>query len=160
MKLELKDFVNQYKVGSMKRKKKGAYFILEIAFFLIFVAIITAVATGMLGNTDGAKVATTNQELDQIRTAVLNYRTYRIDGANPTLGDLVVSPSISKENAIDGRQHDAFLQTSPRWSSSGLKDMWGNDYVIDTSANTVYSTAGSSDSSDYITLSLGTTSGT
>lgn len=158
MELALKDFVNQHEIT--KKKKKGAYFILEIAFFLIFVAIVTAVATGMLGNTDGAKVATTNQELDQIRTAVLSYKTYRIDGANPALTDLVSSPSISKDEAIDGRQHDAFLQTNPRWTTSGLKDMWGNDYVIDTSANTVYSTAGSSDSSDYITLSLGTTSGT
>ena len=143
--------LDQYKNSTTK--KRGGYLIIELAFWFVVMAIIAAIALGLLGNTDGAKVTAANQELDQIRTAVLSYQTYRIDGAYPdNLGDLLQDTTINAIDAIDGREHGPFLEPTPRWSTSALKDAWGNDYQLKDDA--VYSTAGSSDSKDYIKVQL------
>ena len=137
-----------------KKKKKGGYLIIELAFWFVVMAIIAAIALGLLGNTDGAKVTAANQELDQIRTAVLSYQTYRIDGAYPDLPKLLSDECIGKDDSIDGRPHGAFLEGSARWTSEGLRDPWGNLYVLDEQNNTVYSTAGDKPEADRITVAL------
>ena len=104
-------------------KKKGESLLMSVAAYIVALAIILGVAVMLLGDTDPSKITVTKQELDQIRTAVVEYRTYRIDGASPaSLGEL-------------------------------LNDMWGNDYVLD--GNTVYSTAGSTDETDRVSLEIG-----
>ena len=142
----------------MQKKRKGAYFLVEIAIFLIFVAIITSTSMGSISDTDGAKIATTHQELDQIRTAVMQYKTYRLDNTVPdNLGDLIKNPCIASEDAIDAREHPAFLQETARWSTSGLKDMWNNNYTIETDTDgsmVLQSTAGSSDTAKYVKVKL------
>ena len=135
-------------------KKKGESLLMSVAAYIVALAIILGVAVMLLGDTDPSKITVTKQELDQIRTAVVEYRTYRIDGASPaSLGELLNDPVIASSDSIDGRAHHPTLTTNPRWSNSGLKDMWGNDYVLD--GNTVYSTAGSTDETDRVSLEIG-----
>ena len=139
-----------------KRNKKGAYFLIEIAFFLVFCVIVAAVALGMFDNADSGKVATTTQELDQIRTAIVTYKTYKLDGSLPsTPGDLL--GTISTSDSIDGREHGPFLSKNNRWQNGQLLDMWGEDYVIDKDNNLVYSNAGSTDSTKRISVSIWST---
>lgn len=159
MEFSLANYVEKRKKATTS-KKKGGYLILEITAFLIFMFFMFNYGLGLFGNTDSAKVTNANEELEQIRTAVISYKTYNLYGSYPaSLGELVESPCLTKDESRDGRQHDRFLQPNSRWTTSSLKDMWGNDYVLDTQNGTVYSTAGSSDSSDYITVSLGSSSG-
>ena len=135
-------------------KKKGESLLMSVAAYIVALAIILGVATMLLGDTDPSKITVTKQELDQIRTAVVEYRTYRIDGESPaSLGELLNDPVIAASDAIDGRAHHPTLSPNARWSNSGLKDMWGNDYVLD--GNTVYSTAGSTDETDRVSLEIG-----
>ena len=138
-----------------KAKKRGGYLIIELAFWFVVMAIIAAIALGLLGNTDGAKVTAANQELDQIRTALLSYRTYKITGTYPTeLKDLF--STFDKSEAIDGRPHGPFLDinSSSRWSNTGdVTDPWGNQYEIN--GNVIKSTAGTpGDTTDDIVVTL------
>lgn len=144
-----------FRRGREDYRRKGAFFSIETAFYFIVIAIIAAVVIGIFNYLNDARVSTAEQELDQLRSAVLEYKAYRVDQSMPAnLSDLLKSDAITAQYSIDNRQHGPFLNTTNnRWSTAGIKDPWGNDYKIDgsdTKGKYIYSTAGSTDSTRYI----------
>ena len=136
--------------------RKGAFFSVETAFYFIVIAIVAALIIGIFTYLDDARVSTAQQELDQIRSAVLEYKAYRLDQTVPSnLPTLLESGCISADDAIDNRKHGPFLNTTNnRWSSDGLKDPWGNNYEISTDSDSrgtyVYSTCGGKTEEEYL----------
>lgn len=114
-------------------RKHGAYFILEIAFFLVFVAIITAAASSLLSDTDGDKAAAARMEADQIRIGIERYTAYTSKSPGTSGAALynALTTDISASDAIDSMNHKATLASNARWDAAGsLVDPWGNAYVI------------------------------
>ena len=136
--------------------RKGAFFSVETAFYFIVIAIVAALIIGIFTYLDDARVSTAQQELDQIRSAVLEYKAYRLDQTVPDdLTILLNSDCIEAGDSIDNRKHGPFLNTTNnRWSSNGLKDPWGNNYEISSDSDTrgtyVYSTCGGKTEEEYL----------
>ena len=136
--------------------RKGAFFSVETAFYFIVIAIVAALIIGIFTYLDDARVATAQQELDQIRSAVLEYKAYRLDQSVPSeLPTLLESGCISADDSIDNRRHGPFLNTTNnRWTSDGLKDPWGNNYEISSDSDSrgtyVYSTCGGKGTDEYL----------
>ena len=106
----------------MKHKRKGAYFILEVALFLLTVAIIAAASTGNFGSIlTESKVSTAQNEVMQLGSAVSHYR-YDTGSYPDTLADLAKKGTGSYEGY------------GPRIPAI-KKDPWGKDYKLQTGKN-------------------------
>lgn len=145
----------------LPRKLRGAIFTIETAAFIIFVAIIAAIAISNLLDPDSAKRTTTTQEIEQIRTAAVQYRAFYANDVNFTDGFPELFTYIDTDSSVDGRRHGPFLEpnsvgdTDGRWTTSGAKDMWGNPYYFDASSREIYSTCGGADEEDQIRVYIG-----
>lgn len=135
-------------------KRNGLALQLDATGWIIVVLVIVSVVIGSIFYLrDSAKVATTKLELDQIRGAVMSYQGIRLDSAYPeSLSVLIRDDAVSATDALDGLKHGNFLPTSQRWTTSGVLDLWGNEYVIDVSNKIIYSTQGSSDQDKRISV--------
>ena len=106
----------------MNHKRKGAYFILEVALFLVTVAIIAAASTGNFGNTLAeSKVSTAQNEVMQLGSAVSHYR-YDTGSYPDALTDLAKKGTGS------------YKGYGP-WIATIKKDPWGKDYQLQTGIN-------------------------
>ncbi len=143
------------------RKLKGAFFTIETVAFILFVAIVTAIALSGGFKTDGAKRTTTSQEIDQIRTAAVQYKAFYIHDVNFSDGFPELFGYIDPSDSVDSRRHGPFLTPDSqngndgRWTTSGANDLWGNPYKFDTSTNEIYSTCGGADEEDQIRAYIG-----
>lgn len=143
------------------KKLKGAFFTIETVAFILFVAIVAAVILSQGFNTDGAKRTTTSQEIDQIRTAAVQYKAFYAHDANFSDGFPELFDYIDSSDAVDGRRHGPFLTPDKkngndgRWTTSGANDLWGNPYKYDSSTNEIYSTCGGVDEEDQIRSYIG-----
>lgn len=114
-------------------KKKGAIMLSETMMYVVVIFIIFAVGYGFMSIRKSAKIGAATLELDQIRTAAVLYQSLRIDNQPPSdLGDLLLDEAISASESIDGMTHGTFLQEKAGWTTSGLKDPWGQNYGIRT----------------------------
>lgn len=136
-----------------KKRLPGLGLQIDAVLWGIFVAIIiVAMVSYGLGLVKDSKVTAAKLELDQIRTAVLQYESLSSSGAKPTSLPTLLD-ELPATSSVDGIKHDAFLKTNGRWSSSGLLDPWGTAYSFGTDSDgnaTIQSTG----SGDTISLSL------
>lgn len=150
----METYVQQNNEMNMNKmfKRHGMGLQLDALGWTIVVLIIVAgVVGGIFYLRDTARVATTKMELDQIRSAVLAYQGLRLDNSYPDSVTILLSEeAISAADSIDGLKHGSFLPTSVRWTTSGVLDMWGNEYVIDVANRVIYSTQGSNDQDDRL----------
>jgi type II secretory pathway pseudopilin PulG len=126
-----------------KRNKKirGLGLQLDAMGWIIVVMIIAGVVLGAVYQLrESSRVASTQTEMAQIRTAVMLYKGSRFDGASPTSLDVLQQEeAIPASESIDGLPHGKFLPSSNnRWSSAGqIVDMWGSPYVLTTDSDGV-----------------------
>lgn len=115
----------------LKKKRKGAYFIIEVVLFMIFVCFLTV--SGLFsssGLSEEAKASVAKTDTTNIGAAVSHYKYDT--GKYPTnLSDLTVAGT------------DALAGYGP-WLPELKKDPWGNNYVLisDTDSFVVYCTEG------------------
>ena len=143
------------------QKVKGAILTMETAFYIIIIAIFAAIAVSTLVDTDSAKKTTTTQEIEQIRTAAVQYKAFYVHEVNFSDGFPELFGYIEASDAVDARRHGPFLAPNStndndgRWSTAGAIDMWGNPYKFDTSTYEIYSTCGGADEEDQIRAYIG-----
>lgn len=137
-------------------KRRGLGLQLDAMGWIIVILIIAACVVGsVVYLRDSARVATTKMELDQIRSAALAYQGLRLDASYPdSITILLEDDAIPASDSIDGMKHGNFLPTTNRWTSSGVLDYWGNEYVIDVANEIIYSTHGSNDQDERISVSF------
>ncbi len=147
--------------GKIPQKLKGAILTMETAFYIIVIAILAAIAVSTLVDTDSAKKTTTTQEIEQIRTAAVQYKAFYVHEVNFSDGFPELFGYIEPSDAVDARRHGPFLAPNStngndgRWSTSGAVDMWGNPYKFDNSTYEIYSTCGDADEEDQIRAYIG-----
>lgn len=128
--------------GTMPKKKKGAVLSIETIIYIAVLIIFIAVGIAAFSQRESAKVAACQTELDQIRAAILQYSALRVDGAYPSDDLNEIAPDgdgISAEDAVDGIEHQNFLQKSGRWKNAVLYNPWGDTYTWDSSSGIVHS---------------------
>ena len=143
-----------------RAKVRGAILTMETAFYIIFIAIIAAIAISSLLDTDSAKKATTTQEIEQIRTAAVQYRAFYVRDVTFSDGFPELFTYIEPADAVDSRRHGPFLSPDStsndgRWTTSAAIDLWGNAYKYDSATNEIYSTCGGADEEDQIRVFIG-----
>lgn len=115
------------------RTLRGLAMQLDAAVWMVIVAIIVAaVVVGAVHMTNEARFATARLEMDQLRSAVLQYEAYTektFDGKWNVL--------FSEVTDTSGDKHKALLQKKGRWSGGSPKDPWSKDYVFDTSTRQI-----------------------
>ena len=142
--------------NAQMRKKRfipGLGLQIDAVLWGIFVAIIiAAMVSYSLGLVKDSKITAAKLELDQIRTAVLQYESLSSTNTKPTSLPVLLD-EMPATSSVDGMKHDSFLKANGRWSSSGLLDPWGTAYSYGTDSDgniTIQSTG----SGDTISLSL------
>lgn len=109
------------------RTLRGLAMQLDAAVWMVIVSIIVAaVVVGAVHMTNEARFATARLEMDQLRSAVLQYEAYtekNFDGKWNVL--------FSEVTDTSGDKHKALLQKKGRWSGGSPKDPWTKDYVYD-----------------------------
>ncbi len=124
----IQKFINQKKTLQGKPHTLcGLAMQLDAAVWMVIVSIIVAaVVVGAVHMTNEARFATARLEMDQLRSAVLQYEAYTekdFDGKWSVLFNEIEDTS--------GDKHKALLQKKGRWSGGSPKDPWSNDYVFD-----------------------------
>lgn len=144
------------------RKLKGAILTMETAFYIIVIAILAAIAISTLVDTDAAKRTTSNQEIEQIRTACVQYKAFSIAQVNFSDGFPELFGYIEANEAVDAHRHGPFLEPNSsngqdgRWTvDGGAKDLWGNPYYYDANTNEIYCTLGGADEDDWLRVYIG-----
>jgi hypothetical protein len=123
------------KLAAMPKKKPGAVLSLETVLYVAIIIIFVAIGLGIFSQRESAKVAACNQELDQIRSAVVQYGALDVNGTNglTDLTKLFDASAISATDAVDGVAHGYFLQKSGRWKDGKLHNPWGDgEYTLGT----------------------------
>lgn len=128
----------------LKKKKTikilGLPMQLDVAIWLLVAAILLGIVVAGLSTwINNSKRSSCKAELDQIRTAVLQYEANSDAFAAPT--DLTVLQSSWKTS--DGTEEIPLLSSTGRWKN-GVVDPWGTLYTIDTSGRTITSTGSGS----------------
>lgn len=110
-------------------RRKGAFLSLETLMYIVVLLILLAIGLGLFSQRESAKVATARSELDQIRTATIEYNSYHITSQYPS-DPSVLLETLPATESTDGLEHGPFLQPNDRWKSggSGLADPWGGTY--------------------------------
>lgn len=123
------------KSALLKKKKKG-FSIMELAVYILIVAILLAVAAYAGSElTESAKVSNAKQEMANIQSACMQYKVWHKDNQYPTgengLGNLTTKEAIPASDSLDGISHGPFLTSNTRWTESSLLDPWGKPYQIE-----------------------------
>ena len=144
------------------KKLKGAILTMETAFYIIVIAILAAIAISTLVDTDAAKRTSSNQEIEQIRTACVQYKAFSINKVAFTDGFPELFGYIEANEAVDAHRHGPFLEPNTsngadgRWTvAEGAKDLWGNPYYYDSTNNEIYCTCGGADEDDWLRVYIG-----
>ena len=149
------------KVFPIPKRVKGAILTMETAFYIIVIAILAAIAISTLVDTDAAKRTTSNQEIEQIRTAAVQYKAFSINQVAFTDGFPELFGYIEANEAVDAHRHGPFLEPNSsngqdgRWTTAGAKDLWGNPYYYDAATNEIYCTCGNADEADWLRVYIG-----
>lgn len=111
-------------------RRKGAFLSLETLMYIVVLLVLLAIGLGLFSQRESAKVATARSELDQIRTATIEYNSYHITSQYPS-DPSVLLDKLSASESTDGLEHGPFLQPNDRWqgSGTGLADPWGGTYT-------------------------------
>lgn len=145
------------RIGTMPKKKKGAVLSIETIIYIAVLIIFIAVGIAAFSQRESAKAAACQSELDQIRSAIVQYQALRVDGALPS-DDLTEiapdGPGISSEDSVDGIEHVGFLQKSGRWKNGELYNPWGETYSFDSASGVIHSNHVPSNGSE-LTLEIG-----
>lgn len=141
-------------------KVRGAILTMDAVLYLIFIAIIAAIVISTVLDTDSAKRATTTQEIDQIRTAAVQYKAFYVHEVSFSDGFPELFTYIEATDAVDSRRHGPFLSPDStsndgRWTTSAAIDLWGNAYKYDSATNEIYSTCGGADEEDQVRAFIG-----
>ncbi len=101
-----------------------------------------AYATGLFDSSeDSARRATTLQDLNQIRDAIIIYRNASLTGAFPNaLGDLATGLNASQTK--DGVARTNLVSPGRTSDSTTFKDQWNNQITYDKANRKLISTAG------------------
>lgn len=134
------------KLAAYPKKKPGAVLSLETMLYIAIIIIFVAIGIGIFSQRESAKIAACNQELDQIRSAVIQYSSLRASDDNDLddLSKLFKAEAISADEAVDGASHGYFLQETGRWkhgSQGGdqVLNPWGDDsYHYDADTGKIY----------------------
>ena len=122
------------------KKKPGAVLSLETMLYIALIIIFVAVGIGIFSQRESAKVAACNQELDQIRTALVQYSSLRMEDNND-ISDLTIlfdAEAIKDTESVDGIAHGYFLQQTGRWKDGQLHNPWGDGfYTYDASSGVI-----------------------
>ena len=154
---------SRLRLGWMPSKVRGAILTMETAFYIIVIAILAAIAISTLVDTDAAKRTTTNQEIEQIRTAAVQYKAFVLQ-KKVTFSDgfTELFKTLPANMSVDNNIHGPFLEpnskngTDGRWTvSKGAKDLWGDQYHYDSKTNEIYSKCGSDKVQDEIRVYIG-----
>lgn len=120
------------KLTPTRPKKKGAILSLETMMYIAVIAVLIAVGLGAFSMYKSAKVSTAKLELDQIRSALIEYSSVSRTGDYPDdINELF--NTLSSSDTIDGLEHGPFLKATNRWEDSEAVDPWGTNYYIDGS---------------------------
>ena len=154
---------SRLRLGWMPSKVRGAILTMETAFYIIVIAILAAIAISTLVDTDAAKRTTTNQEIEQIRTAAVQYKAFVLQ-KKVTFSDgfTELFVELPADKSVDHNVHGPFLEpnskngTDGRWTiTNGAKDLWGDQYHYDSKTNEIYSKCGSDKVQDEIRVYIG-----
>lgn len=116
--------------SAARPKKKGAILSLETMMYIAVIAVLIAVGIGGFSMYKSAKVSTAKLELDQIRSAMIEYSSVEARSNYPDDIDNLFD-TLSASDTIDGMEHGPFLKAANRWSDGQALDPWGNSYYID-----------------------------
>lgn len=110
------------------QKRKGAFLSLETLMYIVVLLILLAIGLGLFSQRESAKISTARSELDQIRSATIEYNSYQITSQFPSDPSELLG-TLSSTETTDGLEHGPFLQASDRWKDGALKDPWGGTYT-------------------------------
>lgn len=121
------------RLAAYPRKKPGAVLSLETMIYIAVIIVFMALGIGLFSQRESAKVTACNQEMDQIRSAIVQYSSYSTKDNVKELGDLGIlfnEDALSADNAIDNVQHGPFLQKTGRWKDGKAINPWGIEYKV------------------------------
>lgn len=125
------NFEKKRAILSLGGKKKKGFSIMELAIYILVAAILLgAIAFAGSQMVNSAKVSNAKQELENLRSACMQYTIWNVNNDYPAdLETLLSDTAIPADQAIDNVPHGPFITTNNRWTTAGIKDPWGNDYV-------------------------------
>lgn len=112
------------------QKQRKAFSISELMVYMIVVLFLVGVLfLGLPFLINQAKVTTAKQEMDTIKTAVTTYQMMAINPSDSiTMDDL--KTGLTAEESVDGLSHQNILP-----EDADLNDLWGGEYLIETSTD-------------------------
>lgn len=100
---------------------------LDSAVWMVIVSIVVAaVVVGAMYMTNESRLATARLEMDQLRTAIIQYENYK---EKPFSGNWNLL--FLEITDTSGDRHRPLLQRKGRWSSGTPKDPWSKEYIYD-----------------------------
>ena len=128
------------------RKRKGAILGFDSVNYLLVLIIFVGLGIAGLGALEGYRAVSCKMEMRDITTAISTYNALSLTRkiqSTADLGNLVKTEALGSNDSVDGAIHGAFLKASAKWTESGLKDPWNEDYTFD---GTTISSTGSRNS--------------
>lgn len=118
-----------------KGKLRGLAMSLELAAVCVCIAILVAAAV-IVGSSliKRNKIAATQSELEQLRTAIVQYEAVSTVGKAPTTFDFL------KDGYTDINGNTVKDKLPKRWEDNGIVDQWGQSYTITVDSNTTSGT--------------------
>jgi hypothetical protein len=138
MMIQIERTVHKFKQQKIV-KIPGLALQIDASTWLIFVSFILAIMVGIYALVTNGKTTATKMELDQIKSAVLQYEATASGSTAPADLDVL----LSSYTDADGNTDTALLTAKGRWATS-VVDRWGTKYSIDTSARVLSSTGSGS----------------
>lgn len=147
------------RLGNMPQKKKGAILSIETIIYIAVLIIFIAVGIAAFSQRESAKAAACQSELDQIRSAIVQYQSLRVDSKYPSADLNEIAPGgagIDAADSVDGISHKDFLQKAGRWKDGKLNNPWGDgDGYTFTESDGVIHSGHIPANGEELTLSLG-----
>lgn len=128
--------------GLRLRRKQPGWVLWEVMLGLILILTLLGVMyynfPAML---ETSHTSTAKHDLTELQTAAVAHCAMKKNNSIDSLEEL--RSSISDSDSIDGAEHKSFLG-----ANSSLSDPWGNDYQINTTSRTIWSTGGENNYGD------------
>lgn len=115
------------------KKLRGLPMQLDAAIWFVVVAVILAgIIAGAMHITKEARIARARLEMDNLRTAILEYEAFKettvADGAD-------FSYLFASFSDVNGDNHSPILQKKGNWDGQNCKDPWGQNYTLATTTD-------------------------
>ena len=109
------------------RTLRGFAMQLDSAVWMVIAAIIiAAVVVGAIHMTNESRLATARLEMDQLRSAIIQYESYKEKPFSGNWNLLFIEITDTS-----GDRHRPLLQKKGRWSGGSPKDPWSKEYIYD-----------------------------